>query len=75
MSVQLKGEFFPCSCSTLFFGGGQVPSAAITAPVELRSAPAPLQVQEAKLMAFGSWGCCAWLWLLDEHLLLLQWLQ
>lgn len=41
--------FFSCSSPKLFFWV-RVPSAAITTPAELESAPAPLQMQEAKLV-------------------------
>lgn len=70
-----KGRIFFLLFLHIIFCEGQVPSAAITMPVELGSASTPLQVQETKLVAFGTWGCCVWLLLLDERFHLLQWLH
>lgn len=63
---------FSCSSLKLFFCV-QVPSAAITTPAELGSAPAPLQMQKAELVWFSTprdaaFGHSAAGLLLDERL-------
>lgn len=50
-----------------------MPFVAITTPVVLASALAPLQMQETKLVAFGT--CHVWLLLLNDHFRLLQWVH